>query len=128
MIVRRLADIAGTERDVQATTWSSRRLLLREDGIGYSLHDTLMLPGTETTMWYRHHVESVYCIEGEGELESLADHRVFPLCPGTLYVLDGHERHCVRARSRLRMICVFMPPCTGREVHDAEGAYPLNAP
>jgi len=127
MIVRRLQDIIGSERDVQAPSWSSRRLLLRGDGVGFSLHDTVMHAGSSTTMWYRHHVEAVYCLEGEGEVESLEDHRVYALAPGTLYVLDGHERHQVRARTPLRMVCVFTPPCTGHEVHDADGVYPLIA-
>jgi L-ectoine synthase len=27
--------------------------------------------------------------------------------------------------SHMRMVCVFNPPLTGREVHDATGAYPV---
>ena len=50
---------------------------------------------------------------------------IHPLRPGTLYALDSHERHLLRARTEMRMICVFNPPLTGREVHDSEGAYPL---
>ena len=124
MLVRRLEDVLGTEREVRAETWTSRRLLLRDDGCGYSLHDTVMRAGTETPMWYRHHIESVYCLEGEGELVDLDGGAVHPLRPGTLYVLDRHDRHAVRARTDLRMICVFTPPCTGVEVHDETGAYP----
>jgi L-ectoine synthase len=26
----------------------------------------------------------------------------------------------------MRMVCVFTPPLTGREVHDREGAYPVD--
>ena len=125
VLVRHLESIVGSERDVRTETWSSRRLLLRGDGRGYSLHDTVMRAGSETTMWYRHHVESVYCVGGEGELVDLEQGRTYPLNPGTLYVLDGHERHRVRARSELRLICVFTPACTGAEVHDADGVYPL---
>ena len=40
-------------------------------------------------------------------------------------MLDGHERHEVTAETELRMVCVFTPPVTGAEVHDANGAYPL---
>jgi L-ectoine synthase len=127
MIVRRLEDVVGTEREVRAETWTSRRLLLRADGVGYSLHDTVMRAGTETAMWYRHHVESVYCVEGEGELRDEDAATVHALRPGTLYVLDRHDRHVVRARSPLRLICVFTPPCTGAEVHDAAGTYPAPA-
>jgi len=31
----------------------------------------------------------------------------------------------VRAKTDLRMACVFNPPVTGREVHDEHGVYPL---
>lgn len=125
MIVRTLEHIEGSERDVEAETWRSRRLLLASDGQRFSLHDTVIHAGTQTTMWYRNHVEAVYCIEGEGTLTDEESGEVHPLAPGTMYLLDGHERHTVLARTDLRMICVFDPPCTGRETHDADGAYPL---
>ena len=125
MIIRRLEHILGSDDDVHAATWSSRRLLLKRDGMGFSMHDTVIQPGTETRMWYKHHLEAVYCIEGEGEIEDLESGAVHPITPGTLYALDGHERHALRATRQLRLICVFNPPVTGREVHDADGAYPL---
>jgi L-ectoine synthase len=125
MIVRRLEDIQGTERDIQAQTWNSRRLLLRDEAMGFSLHDTLIHAGTETPMWYRHHLEAVYCIEGEGELldvDAATSHRI---SAGTMYALERHDRHVLRAHTQMRMICVFNPPLTGRETHDHDGAYPL---
>ncbi|GIM45805.1 L-ectoine synthase [Collibacillus ludicampi] len=125
MIVRTLEEIIDTENNVVADTWNSRRFLLKKDGVGFSLHDTIMRAGTETTMWYKNHIEAVYCIEGEGELEDLSNGRVYSLKPGTLYTLNGHEKHRVRSKTDLRMICVFNPPCTGREVHNQDGAYPL---
>lgn len=125
MIVKQLDDIVDTDRDVRAETWRSRRLLLAAEGRGYSLHDTVLYAGTQTEMEYVNHVESVYCIEGEGTLVDLTNEVIHPLTPGTLYVLDGHERHRVDAKSDLRVLCVFTPPVTGTEVHDANGAYPL---
>jgi L-ectoine synthase len=98
---------------------------LAAEGRGYSLHDTVLYAGTQTEMEYVNHVESVYCIEGEGTLVDLTNDRIHPLTPGTLYVLDGHERHRVDAETDLRVLCVFTPPVTGTEVHDANGAYPL---
>lgn len=124
MIVRRLADLPTAGRETVAPTWTSRRFLLKRDGMGFSLHDTILRAGTETRMWYKHHVEAVYCIEGEGELEDRETGTVYPIVPGTMYALDGHERHTVRATTDLRMVCVFNPPCVGTEVHDTEGAYP----
>lgn len=125
MIVRHVREVKENGNEVDTATWISRRLLLRRDGVGFSLHDTTIKPGTETEMWYKNHVEAVYCIEGEGELEDVAKGTVHPITPGTLYVLDGHEKHKLRSESGLRVICVFNPPCTGTEVHDADGAYSL---
>ena len=124
MIVRRLNDLIETDADVHGETWNSRRLLLAKDGMGFSLHDTYLHAGTTTEMWYRHHVEAVYCIEGEGELEDKTDGTVYPISAGTMYALNGNEKHILRAKTRLRMVCVFNPPVTGQEVHDEDGAYP----
>lgn len=125
MIVRQLKEIEGTDRDIQEQTWYSRRLLLKKDGMGFSLHDTVLRAGMETVMWYKNHVEAVYCIEGEGELQDLDNGVTYPIRPGTLYALDGHERHRLIARTDIRVVCVFNPPCTGKETHDADGAYPI---
>jgi L-ectoine synthase len=125
VIVRELDAILGTDRDVDAENWTSRRLLLRRDGMGFSMHDTVIRAGTETRMWYANHVEAVYCIEGEGEVEVLKTGEKFRVHPGMLYALDGHEEHILRARTQLRMICVFNPPLSGMEVHDSDGVYPL---
>jgi L-ectoine synthase len=48
MIVRTLDDLVGTDRDVAADNWSSRRFLLSSDGLGYSLNDTVLHAGTTT--------------------------------------------------------------------------------
>jgi L-ectoine synthase len=125
VIVRSLAEIEGTDRDVRAETWRSQRLLLARDGQSFSMHDTVLYAGTETTMWYANHIEAVYCVGGEGELINDETGETHALSDGTIYLLDGHEHHRIRARSDLRMVCVFTPPVTGREVHDETGAYPL---
>ena len=125
MIVRTLQDIVGTERDVDGGNWSSRRLCLADDGMGFSMHDTVLRAGTETRMWYKHHLEGVYCIEGRATLEDEATGEVHEIGPGTIYLLDDHDRHVLRVEEDLRVICTFNPPVTGSEVHDEDGAYPL---
>ena len=127
MLIRNLTESLGTPRDVRTNNWNSRRLLLADDKMGFSLHDTVIYAGTETTMCYQNHLEAVYCIEGEGEIELLPDGPVYPIRPGTVYALDQHDRHCLRARTQLRLVCVFNPPVTGKEVHDEHGAYPAAA-
>jgi L-ectoine synthase len=125
LIVRSLKEISGTERDVEAPTWRSRRFVLAGEKVGFSMHETVMYAGTETHMWYANHIEAVYVIEGEGELVNDETGEKHHLEPGTLYLLDGHEHHTVRPQTDLRTVCVFNPPCTGREVHDENGVYPL---
>lgn len=128
MIVRTLDDVIGTERDVAAPTWRSRRLVLAAENPGFSLHDTVLFAGSETPMWYANHVEAVYVIEGQGELVNDDTGERHPLTPGTMYLLNGHEHHTVRAETDIRTVCAFNPPVTGREVHDENGTYPLIAP
>ena len=127
MIVRTLAEIAGGPRDVRGKSFASRRFLLAEDGMGFTLTETTVEPGTEQTLWYKHHLEGNYILEGEGELENLETGERFPLRPGTMYALDRHDRHKVRAFTRLKAVCVFSPALTGREIHDKDGAYALLA-
>ncbi len=124
MIVKTLNDILHTDRVVDGGNWVSRRLLLAEDGMGISVHDTLILANTETLIWYKHHLEAVYCISGEGEVENLADGKVHVIKEGTLYALDQHDRHILRAHSDMRLVSIFNPALTGREIHDEDGSYP----
>ena len=126
MIVRSLADVVGTERDVAGEGWRSRRILLREDGMGFSLHDTVVEAGAELEMEYRHHLEACYCIEGDAEIEELATGERHAIGPGVLYALNAHDRHVVRVRRTLRLVCVFNPPLAGAETHDASGAFPAD--
>jgi L-ectoine synthase len=123
MIVKSIDDLLGSERDVRGPVWASRRFLLAEDGVGFTLTETTVEAGADQVMWYRHHVEANYVIDGEGEVENVATGEVFGLRPGSIYVLDQHEKHRLRAITRLRLVCVFTPALTGRETHDADGAY-----
>ncbi|MCK9507077.1 MAG: ectoine synthase [Pigmentiphaga sp.] len=127
MIVRTLEACRQTDRLVKSSTWDSCRLLLKNDDVGFSFHITTLYTGTETPMHYQNHFEAVYIISGEGELENLDDGKVHTLAPGTLYVLDKHDRHILRAHKEITCACVFNPPLNGKEVHDASGAYPLEA-
>lgn len=129
MIVRTLEEARRSDRLVKAATgtWESVRLSLRDDNMGFSFHITTIYAGTETRIWYKYHLETVYCIAGEGEVETLADGKVYPIRPGTVYILDQHDEHLLRAKTELQLACVFNPPLHGREDHDEDGAYALDA-
>jgi len=126
MIVRELNEVEKTDKRKVTKNWESTRMLVRKDGVGFSFHMTTIYAGTETPIWYKNHFESVYCIEGEGEIELLPDGPTYQIKPGTMYVLDGHEKHLLRAKSNLSLACVFNPPCSGNEEHDEDGAYLLS--
>lgn len=125
MIIRSVDKMRNTKREVDTPNWNSIRLLLAEDNMGFSLHDTIIRAGTETKMWYKNHLEAVYCIEGIGQLENIDTGEIYDILPGVMYALDKHDHHILRGKTDMRMICVFNPPCIGNEVHDKEGAYPL---
>lgn len=124
MIVRSLADILNTSAHVKGEAFESRRILLAKDGLGYSLHDTICKAGSAQRLEYKNHVETNYVIEGRGSVQNIATGEVFPLGPGTVYVLDHHEAHLLRAETDMRIVCIFTPALTGQEKHDASGSYP----
>jgi L-ectoine synthase len=128
MIVKHLDDILGTAADVDTEGWNSRRLIFKDAGMGYSVNDTIIKPGAELEMAYQNHLETVYCIEGEGEIVDLATGQTHTIRPGTIYALNEHDHHKLKANkgTHMRMVCVFNPPLTGREVHDETGAYALS--
>lgn len=129
MFLRTLEEAARTGRKIVSPdgNWDSTRLILKDDGMGFSFHITTIFKGANFRMHYQNHLESVYCISGEGEIESLEDGKRHPIAPGTIYVLDKHDRHILRAHTEMKMACVFNPPLNGKEVHNADGAYELDA-
>ena len=128
MLVRTLDETRGTDREVSAENgnWVSTRLLLKNENMGFSFHETIIFANTETLIWYKNHLEAVYCIEGEGEVETLDDGKIYPITPGTLYALDNNDKHYLRAFKELRLMCVFNPALAGREVHLPDGSYPVD--
>jgi L-ectoine synthase len=127
MIVRNLEEAMKSPRRVGTEGWNSVRLLLKDDGMGFSFHITTIYARAELLMHYRNHLESVYCVAGEGSIENLETGEKFDIRPGVMYALDRHDRHVLRAASEMTMACVFNPPLNGLEVHDESGAYPLRA-
>lgn len=127
MIVRDLNKEKQTERRVAAQQWESVRLLLADDGMGFSFHITTIAAGSEHTFHYKNHFESVYCISGEGSIEDLATGEIHELRPGVMYALNLHDKHTLRCRTEMVFACCFNPPVTGNEVHRDDGSYALES-
>ena len=126
MIVRTIDEIKKSDdRNVEKEEFASRRFLVKKDGMGFSLSETTIYEGAVLDIWYKNHFEACYIIEGEGEVEVLEpEPATYRLMPGTVYALDKHEKHILRIKKRMKLVCVFNPPVTGLEVHDADGSYP----
>lgn len=118
MLIRKLDQVDGTERDVHGDGWRSRRLIVAEDGIPYSFHITVLDHGARLRFEYTRHRETVYCIEGKGRVSDLAAGEVTTLEPGGLYSAGIGEPHEIVALSAMTLACVFTPPLEGTEEAD----------
>jgi len=125
MIVRDFNKILESDSDrvVSDARWTSVRMLLANDGMGFSFHITLLEAGSEHTFEYKNHFENVYCMQGKGSITDLATGETHQIVPGVMYALDKHDRHTLRAEEKLVMACCFNPPVTGTEVHREDGSY-----
>lgn len=126
MLIRKLDEIRASDRNVVSDGWESARVLLKDDGMGFSFHITTLYAGSKLHLHYTNHLESVYVISGEGTIEDLGTGETHELNPGTLYALNEHDDHILRPKTDIITACVFNPPVTGREVHDESGAYPAD--
>ena len=122
MIIRNKEDVVGTKGDASGERWHSFRLLHQEDGMHVTLTDSILEAGFEMQLWQKNHLEACYCIEGEGTVEEVDTGTVHDIKPGTLYAMNNHDRHRIKAITQMRILCTFFPALTGHEVHDTDGS------
>ncbi|MGD2128451.1 MAG: ectoine synthase [Lysobacterales bacterium] len=118
MIFRRVEQLPGTRREATGEGWRSLRLLLAEDGLGFSVHETKVKAGTVLNLCYRRHSETVYCIRGRARLEIVAEGRSFEVGPGVLYLARIGDSHVLTVEEDSLFLCVFRPALCGREEAD----------
>ena len=132
MKIVKLEKIKNTLREVECPKggFVSNRILLEEDGMGYSLTKTVIPPKGKQHWHYKNHLETCFCVSGKGRLtwtENQADNAITTyeayIEPDTTYVLDKHDDHYFEALEETVLICVFNPPLKGREVHQKDGSY-----
>jgi L-ectoine synthase len=118
MIIRHIESV----KTVEWGNGLSRRFLLEQDGMGYTVTDTLVRAGTSSRLEYRNHLEACYCIEGSGEVVSEDGTDRHKITPGTLYALDKHDPHFLVASEHedMRLVCVFTPALKGDEAHQLD--------
>lgn len=130
MFVKRLDELKAEGRELTVAGGSARsvRILLQDDGVGFTLCDVRAAAGTETVLWYKHHWEANLILQGEGDVSDLTTGERWDLAPGTIYMVGPADRHRVAARSDLHLISIFNPPLVGHEQHDGEGTLPASGP
>jgi len=103
--------------------FTSNRILVESDGMGYTMTKTVVHPGEKQFWHYRNHLESCYCVSGTGTLTNASTTEQFDIGPDVTYVLDHNDPHFFEAHEEVVLICVFNPPLKGDEVHGDDGSY-----
>lgn len=118
-------DLLNTERQVNCPKggFTSLRILLEKDGMGFSLTETHIPKGEEQHWHYKNHFEACYCVAGFGILTNKKTGEEFDISKGTTYILDNHDDHTFEAIDNVVLVCVFNPPLKGNEVHREDGSY-----
>jgi L-ectoine synthase len=103
VIIRKKEDVVGTKGDASGERWHSFRLLHQEDGMHVTLTDSILEAGFEMQLWQKNHFEACYCIEGEGTVEEVDTGTVHDIRAGTLYAMNNHDRHRIKAITQMRI-------------------------
>ena len=112
------------ERQVKFHAGISNRILLADDGMGYTLTKTIIQPSAgKVFQHYKNHLESCYCVAGRATLTNANTGEEYEITPDVTYVLDEYDAHWFEAHEETVLICVFNPPLTGNEIHQEDGSY-----
>jgi L-ectoine synthase len=104
---------------------SAVRVLLKADGLGFSLSEARCGAGNRSKLWYKNHWEANYIRAGRGSIRNLDTHEELALYPGVIYCVGPNDRHSIiNSDDPLRIVSIFCPPITGLETHDEDGAFP----
>ena len=118
----------GREKTVAGGSAQSVRILLQEDKVGFTLCDVILARGNKNILWYKHHWEANYILQGRGKVLDLSTGEQWALEPGVMYIVGPKDRHSIEALTDLHLISIFNPPLQGNEQHDVEGTLPASGP
>jgi len=115
MFTRKRHEIDG----IQWGNGTSFRMLTEKDKMGFTVAHTVVNAGSESRLQYRRHLEACYCISGRGSVISADGREHHVIEPGSIYVLDKHDPHILKANADedMHLVSVFNPPLTGEERH-----------
>ena len=130
MYIKTLKDLraAGREKVVAAGSARATRFVTQDDGLGFTVSDVYLAAGNQNVLWYKHHWEANYVVEGKGTVKDLTTDETWVLEPGVMYIVGPKDRHSLKADTALHIISIFNPPLKGDEIHDEDGALPPTGP
>ncbi len=105
--------ISGYPRDIVSSSY-------RDDKLKFSFHDVIVPAGTFLHVAGRYFTETVYCIEGRGEVERIPGKEVNTLEPGSLLIMYRNEEHYIRAMEDMRMMIMYEPPLPARDLLETD--------
>ena len=112
------------DRVVKFHAGVSNRILLEDDGMGYTMTKTVIQPEAgKVFQHYKHHLETCYCVKGRATLTNDKTKEEFEITEDVTYVLDKNDPHWFEAHEETVLICTFNPPLTGGEIHQEDGSY-----
>ena len=112
------------ERKVSFHAGVSNRIIIANDGLGFSLTKTVIQPSAgKVFQHYKHHLESCYCVSGKATLTNALSGEEFIIGPDVTYILDKNDAHWFEAHEETTLICTFNPPLKGDEIHLDDGSY-----
>jgi len=117
--------LVSTNREIKFKEGYSMRPVIASDGMGFSVHKTMIRKGTIGHWHYKNHLESCYCISGKGILTSLDTGEKYEITPDVIYSLDKHDNHTFEALTDVVLISIFNPPVKGTETHKKDGSYEI---
>lgn len=99
---------------------SSKRLLVKRDGLGFAFCVTNGHADNDSPLEYRNHLESCYYIEGTGEYVWQDGSR--PILTedeeATVFVMNLHDAHRMVIRDESVCLSIFTPAIEGTQAHD----------
>jgi L-ectoine synthase len=132
MLIRSMREVeaAGKLIVINHGEASACRVLLKADGVGFSVSEARMKTGAIANLWYKNHWEANYVRSGTAMLEDIVGGRSWTLKAGDLYLVGPADRHRMTALSKevFRVVSVFNPPIAGNETHDADNSYAASGP
>lgn len=123
MKIKRINQLFETDREVKGEGFISIRPIVESDGMGFSVHKTIIPTGGPYHWHYTKHLEACYCIKGKGILTNLETGEKHLITPDVIYALDNHDDHTFEAVTDVVLISIFNPPVKGGEIHKEDGSY-----